>query len=91
MNPDIELHIEELILHGFDPRDGEAIRGAVQLELTQLLTQRGLPLKDNVDLTRLDAGTLTLHDTRAQGVGSQVAQSVYQSLGGNTEGKRGER
>ena len=37
----IELHIEELVLHGFSPRDRDAIGEAVQRELTRLFVEQG--------------------------------------------------
>jgi hypothetical protein len=91
MNPQIELHIEELLLHGFDPSDREAIGQAVQLELTRLLSEHGIPsaLTREVSVPHLDAGALNLQTTRSETVGAQVAQSVYQSVGGTLEGGKG--
>ena len=39
----IELHIEELVLHGFSPGDRYRIGEAVEQELTRLLADRGVP------------------------------------------------
>ncbi|MBD0326005.1 MAG: hypothetical protein ICV68_06225, partial [Pyrinomonadaceae bacterium] len=45
--PNIELHIEELILHGFERRDRYAIADAFERELSRLLSEQfaeqGLP------------------------------------------------
>jgi hypothetical protein len=91
VNHNIELHIEELLLQGFDPRDREAIGRAVQLELTRLLTEHGMPqaLAQGVIVPRLDGGALSLQNTRSEVVGTQVAQSVYGAVGGTLEGGKG--
>ena len=39
----IEMHIEELVLHGFEPGDRHAIGDAVERELARLLSEHGLP------------------------------------------------
>ena len=39
----IELHIEELVLHGFAPADRYRIGDTVQRELTRLLAEQGMP------------------------------------------------
>lgn len=40
---EIEVHIEELVLHGFDPRARWTIADTVETELRQLLVENGLP------------------------------------------------
>jgi len=39
----IELHIEELVLHGLSPGDRYRIGEAVEQELTRLLADQGVP------------------------------------------------
>ena len=39
----IELHIEELVLHGFAPGDRHPIGDAVEHELIRLFAEQGLP------------------------------------------------
>ena len=80
----VSLHIEELVLHGFSPRDRHAIGEAVQTELTRLFTEQGVhpSLGQSFEVERVDAGTFNVKSgTRAEGVGTQVAQSVYGGLG----------
>ena len=79
----IELHIEELVLHGFAAADRRAIGAAVEAELTRLLASRGLPasLADGATIRAIDAGRVAVPgDARPANVGVQVAQSVYGGL-----------
>jgi hypothetical protein len=83
MNPSVELHIEELVLHGFPPGDRHRIAQAVQQELTRLFTEQGVPasftLGGNSD--RLEGGTFNMApNARAQVIGNDIAQSVYTGL-----------
>jgi hypothetical protein len=80
---DIELHIDELVLHGFSPSDGYRIRDAVERELTRLFGEQGRPTGIAHDITtdRVDAGSFkAVSGARAQGIGAQIAQAVYGGL-----------
>ena len=80
---DIELHIEQLVLHGFKPGDRQRIGQAVELELTRMLTEQGVPSSFNNgrEVDRLNGGTFSMApNSRAETLGSQVAQSVYTGL-----------
>lgn len=74
----IELHIDELVLHGFDPRDRHAIGDAVQQELARLLEIRGLTDARNVE--HLDAGTINLTTTRGASAGAPIAEALHSTL-----------
>ncbi len=81
--PNIEVHIEELVLHGFASKDRYAIGEAVQRELQRLFTEQGLPesLAAGYEVTTLNAGAFTVKPgTKANKMGAQVAQSVYAGL-----------
>jgi len=81
----VSLHIEEIVLHGFDPRGRYAVGDAVQHELTRLLTQRGVPpsLGEARGAERLDAGSFSsARDARPQSLGAQLARAVYGGLKG---------
>jgi hypothetical protein len=39
----IHLHVERLVLHGIDPRDGAAVGAALRQELSRLLAEQGVP------------------------------------------------
>ena len=58
MMPDIELDIDELVLHGFAPGDGDQIGAAIRRELARLFAEQGLPagLGTGGAVPRLDGG-----------------------------------
>ena len=76
----IELHIEELVLHGFAPGDRYRIADAVERELARLFAEQGVPpsLSQEAEVARLDAGAFKLTPgARMETVGAQVAHKVY--------------
>lgn len=76
----VELHIEELILHGFAPGDRHRISDAVEHELTQLFAERGVPpnFSEGFESPRLDAGTFNFApDSTAETIGAEVARALY--------------
>jgi hypothetical protein len=80
----IELHIEELILHGFPPAARHHIGDALVRELTRLLTEEGVPpsLAAGGESARLNGGTFqSTHDTPVEAIGAQIARAVYGGLG----------
>ena len=79
----IELHIEELVLHGFAVKDRYAIGEAIQRELTRLFAEQGVPqsLGQGYEVGRLDGGSFHIaKGAKADAIGEQVAQSVYGGL-----------
>lgn len=89
MQPTIELHIEELVLHGFEGYDKYLIGEAIEREITRLLQERGLPASFSREGTvrRLNAGNFTVQtNSKAAAVGSQIAQSVYKGFGNENAG-----
>lgn len=81
--PNIELHIDELILHGFTPADRYHIGEAIQGEMVRLLTEQGIPagLQADGDLYRLDLGSFQVsHGARPDAIGIQVAQVLHEGL-----------
>jgi hypothetical protein len=54
----VELHIEELVLHGWTPSAARRVGAALQSELGRLLAERGLPssLATSAEIPRIDAG-----------------------------------
>jgi len=76
----VELHIEELVLHGFAPCDRYRIAEAVERELARWLAEQGVPhlLSNNVDLVGIDAGAFDVRpNAKSEMVGAQVAQAIY--------------
>lgn len=80
----IELVIDELVLHGFDPRQRHAIGDAVVRELTRLagMDARELRGQHSIDVTGLDAGTFVTPAPTAAGVGTAIAGSVFTAVRG---------
>jgi len=79
----IELNIEELVLHGFAPSDRYRIGEAVEQELTRLLADQGVPqsLAQGEEVASVDGGAFEVAPgSRAQVVGAQVARAVYGGL-----------
>ena len=83
----IELHIEELLLDGFDPRDRYRIADELQRALSHALTE---PHKNHIEpregkVDRVDAGSVTLQkNAPARHVGRQVAGAIVDALNGST-------
>jgi hypothetical protein len=78
----IELHIEELVLHGFSAGDRHAIADGLQIELAKLLTEEKFSLPTAVDtrLEYLDAGAFRVPESRSGLLGGQVAHALLGSL-----------
>ncbi len=84
MTPDIELVIDELVLHGFERGDRYRIGQAIQQELTTLLSgpENLTSFGVSQEIAQVDAGSVRLSQGAAPSeIGSQVAQSVYRGIG----------
>jgi hypothetical protein len=80
----IELHIEQLVLHGFPPSDRYAISDAVERQLAQLLGEQDVPsslLSESATDEIRGATFNTPHNAKARAIGRQIAQAVYQRFG----------
>lgn len=86
MRPAVELHIDELVLHGFKPADRRRIGEAVERELTRLLSEHGIDgISDDVQISRLEGRDITLTPVgRAETTGAEIARSVYGSISGKS-------
>jgi hypothetical protein len=83
VKPDIELHIDQLVLHGFRSGERHRIGAAVERELGRLLAEQGLPLTKDAEVARMDGGTLKLsRNARAEVTGAEIARTVYGGLSG---------
>ncbi len=79
----VELHIEELVLHGFAPGDRDRIGGAVERELARLLAEGGLPGASShpMAIGRLEGGAFQVAEgARPDGIGARVAAAIYRGL-----------
>ena len=76
MNPrEIEVHIEELGLHGFPRSARWQIADAIENELRQRLTKDGVPVAWQSSPRQLDAGSIK-SNTHA-GLGAEVARAIH--------------
>jgi hypothetical protein len=79
----VDLHIEELVLDGFNPGDRHRIGAAVEAELARLFAERGVSpsLAWGAELATLDGGSFDVAPGAGpEQVGGQVAQAVYGGL-----------
>jgi len=81
--PSVELHIDELVLHGFAPTERHAIGDTVESELRELLVkQQSLPLSlANREIDRIDAGEFEIASGGAAPTsGRRVAEAINRAL-----------
>jgi hypothetical protein len=79
----IELHIEELILDGFAPRDRYAIAEAIERELTRLFAEPGMarPSMEPRAMARLDGGSINVRPgANPETIGAQLAQAIHRRV-----------
>lgn len=79
----VDLHIEELVLHGFPAGDRHRIGDAVQRQLARLFAEQGVPpaMSQHAEAAHLDGGAFDVAPgARAEAIGAQVAQAVYGGL-----------
>ena len=82
MSPrEINVHIEELVLHGFEPRARWQIGDALENELRRLLTARGIPPTWLYNLDRIEAGTIRATSlTKPAQAGAEIAGAAYRGV-----------
>ena len=79
----LELHVEELMLHGFAPGDRYRIGEALERTLTQLFVEQGVSasLARGGEIEQLDAGAFEVSlDSRPEAIGAELALTVYGGL-----------
>jgi hypothetical protein len=79
----VELHIKELVLHGFAQRDGARIQKAIEQELTRLFIKHGVPtaFSGSYEIPELKGDSLTVRaEMEVEATGAQVAQVIYGGL-----------
>jgi len=82
--PSVELHIDELVLHGFEPAHRYQIGDAVQRELTRLFAEHGAPadFSEDVEFERLNGGSINLTpDVNPETAGIELARVIFGGLG----------
>jgi len=81
----LELNIEKLILPDLPPRQRARVAAAIEQELSRLWTAQGLPPGVTGDALALNATSIQVAaGLTPDAMGIQVAQSIYQSLAGNS-------
>jgi hypothetical protein len=77
----VSVQIDELVLHGVDPRRRVAIGLAVERELSRLLrSPRAIP-PVGAAVPRLDGGTFEVpHDAPPSVLGTHIARAIHGSL-----------
>jgi hypothetical protein len=76
MNPrEIEVHIEELVLHGFPRSERWQIADAIENELRERLAKDGVPAAWQSSPRQLDAGSIK-SNTHAR-LGAKIARAVH--------------
>jgi hypothetical protein len=81
--PAIDLRIDELVLHGFEPGQRGRIGASVEAELGRLLAspEAAARLGGGSELARVDAGAIDVAaDGAPRAVGAAVARAVYGGL-----------
>jgi hypothetical protein len=89
--PSLELHIEELVLHGYAPSHRYAIGDAVERELERLLAGQGIPISFRSEsATDEIRGALfnAAQDAKPPAIGREVAHAIYGSLTPATASRR---
>lgn len=73
----IELHIEELVLHGFSPHDRARIGDALEAALATQLAAIDYTASRDASCHRIDAGSVALPRNAVPGaIGGAVADAV---------------
>jgi hypothetical protein len=85
MKPDVDLHVERLVLDGLslDADAGQRLRAVMETELSRLLTEHGLPgsLQAGAEIASLNAGRVSLGSSaRPESAGTDIAKAVYGGL-----------
>ena len=84
MGMKLEIHIEELVLHGFAGVDRYAIGEAVSAALARLISEQGSPVlfaeSQHIATLRTPPVQMASGEPSPEGVGTQIAKTLYQSL-----------
>ncbi len=86
MKPNIELRIDELILRGVPYAQRRRIVAAIELELTRLIGEQGLPeaMTHGGALPQIELDELRGSDgMKPQVIGAQIARKIYVQFTGN--------
>jgi hypothetical protein len=78
----VELHIEELVLHGFASGDRRRIAAEVERELVRLIAEADFArTRRGVSIERMNGPAFKVKaGAKPEAAGAQIAQSLYRSL-----------
>ena len=85
---EIELHIEELVLYGFEHADRQRIAEAVQEELARLLEENEMPeiFEQQGEHPHLSGGAFIVRTgERPESIGIQIGETLYQGIAGSQD------
>jgi hypothetical protein len=75
---EIDVHIDELVLHGFEPANRWRIADALQQELRGLLAAKGVPALWLCSPEQIEAGTICSASlTKPARLGAEIADATY--------------
>jgi hypothetical protein len=81
--PKVNLHIEELVLHGFPPTDSRSVGDALTRELGMLFGQQRIPesITKGAETDHIDAGAFHVApNAKAKAIGQHAARAIYKGL-----------
>jgi hypothetical protein len=81
--PTLNVHIQDLVLHGFGSIDHHRIGEAMEHELARLFLAQGVPrsLASSIAVDLLDAGVLKIGSAAApEPIGIQLARAIHETL-----------
>jgi hypothetical protein len=79
----IEIHIDRIVLDGYDPIHAPAIREAIRESLALLVAQSGLPghFVQNTHIRQVQGGPMEAAGNHSvHQIGAGIARSVYQGI-----------
>jgi hypothetical protein len=75
---EIDVHIDELVLHGFKPANRWLIADALQQELRGLLAAKGVPSQWISSPERIEGGGISSASlTKPERTGAEIAGAAY--------------
>ncbi len=90
IQPAIQLHIEELVLHGFPAGERHRIAAAMEQELSRLMAAQELAgVRQSLDLERVQGGAMRVAaGQKPHTTGVQIGRSVFRNLKQQTRAAR---
>jgi len=77
----IEVHIGQLVLHGFSHSDRRPIAESIERELRALLTQEEFSNPVSLEVDQINAGSFQLENKRRrESAGANIARAIYGGL-----------